>query len=504
MLIELQSDVAATVNRIAKEHGVQTATWTLSENYNSECTEKPHPDEDALLQDGAADSHGDRKFVNLALSSDSSSPGKKYANIGLASAVEKTQSWIGIPDSTLQCFNSASLRSLYKGHGPAHYKLQPQQHALLDLATFSAQSVTKFSLQESCGDGKELVPQEDDVLELDDLNKLNCTAISNAFQLALHLIMNCHSVQHMDLGAVNITVHNASFLAQAISQSCGSQLETIILSKAPLPVGILLGRPAPKATQQTQHHLIRHSDRTTATLSASVTEKDLAFMSSALECETNSPLVSLNLSGTLTASKAQLERFASAVAKLQFLESFQGISCQCFKKLTGRLYPSAMKANASKKAGPIMGTVGALVFACLLQNSLASVAIYGNDTKESENLLDGPVGDAIPDCQPQKKCAVIHTVDLGGTEIGELGSERMAAALGRAQFSKIATLCLPCSLPGKQGCKAWAKLIGCNLSNCLTSLDLSSNSLGDVQLQEMTQALGQCTRAVLILYRFHC
>lgn len=499
LFVELGGSLATELQELASEQRLPAATFTVTErpcNQPVKGTESApdgcvHPTDDTVAESG------DSCQATVELLSGSGTPGITHSGIGWHTSIERIQSWIGVPDTVLQYFTTASLKSLCKGQGTSTFKLQPAQRALLDLATFSAHGVTCFSLQESSASGAALSPVESSVGQSQDSAMLHCTSITTAVHLALHLILHNHCMTQLDLRDVSITDHTARLLAKAVLQSSNSQMESIILSKAPLPCGLLIGRSSLQAHQQPEG-LAHHMSNTTVTLSAPVTDSDMVFVTELLEHTPDSPLRSLTFGSMVAVTPRILESCALAVAKLQNLETFQGVSCKCLKGIDGMLCATKVTTGESRSSPDSpFGILGALVSAQVLEQAWASLAHCASDSpKQMNGNSDGTAVDVPCDRQQHGTNSSIHTVNLSGTELGALGSERVALALGHANFFSSIQLRLPCTSPGRQGCKAWGVFISSQVAPCLTSLDLSSNNLDDAQLLELTHSLGLCTRAL--------
>lgn len=500
IFVELQPSFAKELQQLAREQRLPAATFTMTEHACHQSSEGTDSTQDELAQptDDVVTQRGDSSRATVEFLPESTAPGMKFSEIGWDAAVEKIQSWVGVPDNVLECVTVVSLKSLYKGHGNTHLKLQPAQRVLLDLTTFSTHGATYFSLQDSsvssCASGTELSPGEPRLEDLDDMQTPHCTSITNATQLAQHLLMHNHCITQLNLNAVSITEHTARLLAEAVLRSSNSRIESIVLSQAALPVGLLIGRSLPRENQQPEVPPLQMSNATAVTLSSSMTDTDLAFITELLEHTPASALRSLTLSDTRSVSTRLLESFALAVGKLQNLESLQGVFCDSLKGLNGMLCPTRVGTAETSAPDAPLGTFGALVAAQLLAQSWKSPTQCTHEEVHG-NVLDGVV-DGPCDGRQQHRNREIQTVNLSGTELGALGSERMALALGSARFCSSMQLQLPCTAPGRQGCKGWAAFISGQVAPSMTALDLSSNNLDDTQLLELTHALGLCTRAV--------
>ena len=495
LFVNLQPAEASELQDLAREQKLPVATVTTAERSCSEAGK-------------ASESTHDRcsMLATVEFVPDCTDSGTKRSEISWKAAVEKIQYWIGVPDSILQCITAGSLKSLYKGDGSNRFKLQPAQRALLDLSTFSKTGATSFTLQSSSthsvAGGKEATAGETELEPLDGLEVPHCTAIANAAQLARHLLMHNRCITQLNLSSINISEQVACLLADAMLRSCSSQIETVVLSKAPLPAGRLIGKISTKTQCQPDSVPAEVSSMTAVSLPATITDIDLAFMTELLERTPQSTLSSLAVAGPLSVSSKLLEGFAVAVAKLQNLKSLQGILCDSLRVVNGLLCPTRVTAVDSRTPDCPLGTFGALVAAQLL--TLSCKCPLNEQSPNSEvmnaNTLDG-VADMHCEFPRHGANMELQTVSLSGTELGGLGSERMASALGSASFCGSMHLQLACTAPARQGCKAWAVFINSHVASCLTALDLSSNHLDDTQMLELTHALGLCTRMLPLPHR---
>lgn len=497
LFVEVQPTLATKLVQLAREHKLPAAIFTTGECPGVQSNEAAEP------------THGCPVLASVEVVSESATQGMKCSEMSWHTAVEKIQCWIGVPDRVLQCITAGSLKSLHKGDGDTHFKLQPAQRELLDLSTFSKSGATSLTLQSagcaSGADGTEVSSGEAELEQLDALEAQHCTSIANAAQLARHLLVHNHCITQLNLTSVSVSEDTARLLADVLLRNSNSQIEVVVLSKALLPAGRLIGRTSTKAKSNLQPDgtPFQISSMTAVSLSATITDIDVAFMTVLLERTPESTLSSLTISGPLSVPSKLLESFSVAVAKLQNLESFQGVLCHSFKCVNGLLCPTRENVADSRTPDYPLGTLGALVAAHLLEQSWkSSVNAHcpGPDQAQlpvNANTLDGVVD--TPCDSPQSSANMeLQTINLGGTGLGGLGSERIASALRGARFCSSMHLQLPCTAPGTQGCKAWALFITSHVASCLTALDLSSNNIEDTQMLELSHALGLCTRATPI------
>eukprot|EP00892_Ulva_mutabilis_P009918 jgi/Ulvmu1/7299/UM035_0088.1 len=387
-------------------------------------------------------------------------------------------SLIGVPDVALTCFTDDHLRSILTRRGPTPVPGSSLSRAVIDLAAFSELKLPSVALVS----GKALDPAVCNIATSTgpkDVAKPRSPAdVASCLDLACMLLHTNQLMQKLDLSGVSVGVHGAKSLAAVLS---GSNISQLILKVVPLPIASLLGRTASRSKSEVDGIEL---------LGSKLILEDVVLLTELFSCgAVHQSIHTVLIRGDLAVPNSVVDGFASAVASVKHIFSIQGIPKHHMEGLKGNVSLVRWQSHNFDTTDACVGAFGVLVAAKILLRSISQMTA---DTRmhqhQSENTEDGPLHN-------DKTMWQLSSADLSGSYGGPYANAKIAAAIACRGAASQLGLNLACTMPGIEGCQAWAHAINSRLGSSLTSLNLSSNCITEESMEHLAPMFGACSRA---------